>query len=77
MACVIGVPTAAIEIAPMDCLSNRLLLPLEGQERRVRFSLQSDAFAGKGRILHYNPPNTARGPTAKRTDGRKDALGTP
>ena len=78
VACVIGVPTAAIEIAPMDCLSKRLLLTAVRRAREAfPISRQSDASVGKGRSLHYDLLNTAWGPTAKRNDGRKDALGTP
>ena len=48
VACVIGVPTAAIEIAPMDCLSKRLLLPLEGQERHFRSVAKAMHLSGRG-----------------------------
>ena len=79
MACVIGVPTAAIEIAPMDCLSNRLLLPLEGQERRVQPVSKPMHLPGRGGSCTITRP-TRRGdrqqnlPTDEKThSARHDA----
>ena len=65
VACVIGVPTAAIVIATMDCLP-KLLLPLEGQERRLQSVPKAMNLSGRGGACTVIRP-TRRGDRLQKT----------